>query len=146
MTARSGGSPRPPRSNGRRTKQLEATYEVVRAARDHPTAEQVHVRVQRTLAHISLGTVYRNLQKLVEQGRIRTVELDPRRTRFDGMLEHHEHFVCDACGDIHDLSSANGQLAVPRALRRAGFRVQRQALTLFGLCPKCDRAAARPLR
>ena len=50
----------------RLTRQLAAVHDVVSAARDHPTAEDVWVRVRRRLPRVSLGTVYRNLQRLVE--------------------------------------------------------------------------------
>lgn len=125
--------------SGRRTRQLDATYDVVQAAHDHPAAEQVHERVRRRLRRVSLGTVYRNLQKLAAEGRIRIVELGPRRTRFDGRLDEHEHFVCDACGSISDLPSNAGRLAGAARLRRAGFGIDRHTLTFFGLCPACRR-------
>ena len=45
----------------RRTRQLAAVADVVNAAHDHPSAEDVHRRVRRKLPRVSLGTVYRNL-------------------------------------------------------------------------------------
>ncbi|MGH3055349.1 MAG: transcriptional repressor, partial [Gaiellaceae bacterium] len=51
----------------RRTRQLTAVADVVNAAHDHPSAEEVHRRVRRKLPRVSLGTVYRNLQKLSAQ-------------------------------------------------------------------------------
>jgi Fe2+ or Zn2+ uptake regulation protein len=125
-------------AQGRRTRQLEATYDVVQVARDHPTAEQVHARVRRRIPRISLGTVYRNLQKLASAGRIRVVELGPGSTRFDGMLEAHEHFVCEGCGGITDLPASSQTPPNPASLRRAGFAVTRHALTFYGRCPACQ--------
>jgi len=124
----------------RQTRQLDATYAVVHAAHDHPTAEHVHERVQQRLKRISLGTVYRNLQKLVAQGRVRVVRIGPRSARFDAMLEPHEHFMCEICDEITDLSSA---VAVPirrTSLRRRGYNVTGQTTTFFGTCPRCARA------
>jgi len=121
----------------RRTRQLEATYRVVHTAHDHPTAEQVHARVRRRIKRISLGTVYRNLQKLAAQGRVRVVHLGPRSTRFDAMLDPHQHFMCEACGAITDLPSEAPASAHPAALQRGGYRVTRQTTTFFGVCPNC---------
>lgn len=127
----------------RQTRQLEATYAVVCAAHDHPTAEQVHARVRRKLRNVSLGTIYRNLQKLAAQGRIQLVQLGPRGTRFDGMLTQHEHFVCDDCGKIIDLPASSVAVAVSHAapLERAGYGVTRQSIAFFGACPPCREAA-----
>ncbi|MBI4519025.1 MAG: transcriptional repressor [Deltaproteobacteria bacterium] len=121
----------------RRTRQLDATYEVVREAHDHPTAEEVHHRVQRQVPRVSLGTVYRNLQKLAAEGRVQTVQLARRSTRFDGMVAAHEHFVCEHCGDITDLPVTTRSVAQPPPLSRAGYAVNRSALTYYGTCPSC---------
>ena len=51
----------------RQTRQLLAVFDAVSAARDHPTAEEVCARVRRQWPRVSLGTVYRNLQKLAAQ-------------------------------------------------------------------------------
>ncbi len=128
----------------RRTRQLEATYEVVRTAWDHPTAEQVHTRVRQTLRRVSLSTVYRNLQKLLAQGRIRIVQLGPRSTRFDGMLAEHQHFVCESCGAVVDLPSNPAMEPAASGLRQAGYGVRRQALTFFGVCRTCRTASKLP--
>ena len=58
-------------TRARHTRQLAAILEAVSAAHDHPTAEQVYSRVRDRLPRVSLGTVYRNLQKLAEQQRVR---------------------------------------------------------------------------
>ena len=124
---------------GRRTPQLTAVEAVVRAAHDHPSAEEVHRRVRKTLPHVSLGTVYRNLQKLAADQRLRVVQLAGRGARYDGMLETHDHFLCDACGAVADVVVPR-RAATPtrRDLQQAGYRVRAQTVTLYGLCPECS--------
>ena len=120
----------------RRTRQLAAVYAVVSAAHDHPTAETVHARVRRKLPHVSLGTVYRNLQKLAATQQVRVVQLADRIARYDGMLEAHDHFLCERCGLVTDLLRS-GTRPDASALRRAGYAVEGHALTFYGCCPKC---------
>lgn len=121
----------------RQTRQLAAVYDAVQSARDHPTAEDVFERVRGRLPRVSLGTVYRNLQKLVSQERIRIVHLADRTARYDGMLEDHDHFVCEQCGALTDL--ARRETAAPEctALRAAGYGVRTHAVTFYGRCPAC---------
>ncbi|HVO24659.1 MAG TPA: transcriptional repressor [Candidatus Margulisiibacteriota bacterium] len=121
----------------RRTRQLAAVEEVVNAAHDHPSAEEVYRRVRRKLPRVSLGTVYRNLQKLAAQQRIRVVQLAESATRYDGMLEEHDHFMCERCGAVSDLLRKH--IPAPRLppLHRVGYVVRRHALTYYGICPKC---------
>ena len=128
---------------GRQTRQLTAVEAVVRAAHDHPSAEEVHRRVRQTLPRVSLGTVYRNLQKLAADQRLRVVQIAGRGARYDGMLETHDHFLCDACGTVADVAVPRRARAPrSRELQRAGYLVRSQTVTLCGLCPACSRREA----
>src|SRR5262245_65856772 len=75
--------------------------EVVRSTDAHPTAEAIHQTVRRRLPSVSLGTVYRNLRVLVEEGLVK--ELPGPHARFDGNLREHHHFTCLGCGRIADV-------------------------------------------
>ena len=121
----------------RRTRQLATVFDVVAAAHDHPTAEEVHERVRRRLPRVSLGTVYRNLQKLAAQQQVRVVHLADRAARYDGMLGDHDHFACERCGAVTDLPRRSAAPSDRSALMRAGFVVRAHALTFYGLCPQC---------
>jgi len=129
----------------RRTRQLAAVYDVVAAAHDHPTAEDVCDRVRRQVPRISLGTVYRNLQKLVAQQQLRAVHLADRPTRYDGMLAAHDHFLCERCGSVADLQQTMPSPMDSSRLLESGYEVRAHALTFYGVCPTCRRAEEKPL-
>ena len=60
---------------GRRmTRQRQAIMEMLAKTDEHPTAEMVYEAVRKQLPEISLGTVYRNLQLLVEEGLAREID------------------------------------------------------------------------
>ena len=124
----------------RRTRQLAAVCDAVVAAHDHPTAEDVCLRVRRHLPRISLGTVYRNLQKLVAQQQLRAVHLPDKPTRYDGTLVEHDHFLCENCGAVTDLLHTTALRLDSSQLRASGYRIRAHALTFYGLCPACCRA------
>lgn len=130
----------------RQTRQLAAVYDVVNAAHDHPTAEDVLVQVRRRIPRVSLGTVYRNLQKLSAQQRVRIVHLADRTARYDGMLEDHDHFVCEHCGDLTDLPRTRTAALDCATLRKAGYGVRTHAVTFYGVCPNCGAAKSRRSR
>lgn len=121
----------------RRTRQLTAVEEILRDARDHPTASQLHERVSRVLPQVSLGTVYRNLEKLLQSGRAAAVRLEGEVTRYDGTIAPHDHFVCRRCGCIIDLMAPLGAPVDTAALEHAGYAVAQHSLALFGTCPGC---------
>ena len=120
----------------RATRQLGAVYDALAASHDHPTADQLFQRVRRILPRVSLGTVYRNLDKLREQGRLRVVRLAGGQAHYDAMIAAHDHFVCERCAAVVDLPpSAPASKAA--ALRADGYEVYWHTTALYGVCKRC---------
>ncbi len=120
----------------RATRQLATTYDVVAAGRDHPTARQVFERVRGQMPQVSLGTVYRNLEKLRQQGRLRVVRLDAGVAHYDAMVEPHDHFVCESCGAVTDLARDPARAeGGPRVAD--GCLVRWQTTAVYGTCRPC---------
>jgi Fe2+ or Zn2+ uptake regulation protein len=126
------------RAGFRFTRQRAAVHACLRAA-DHPTAEQVFAAVRRRLPHISLATVYKALETLVESGVALRLADGPGPARYDGRSEAHYHFRCASTGAVVDLplpydAGLLDKLA-PRladALLRLGFEVTGHKLELTG--------------
>jgi Fe2+ or Zn2+ uptake regulation protein len=66
----------------RNTQQLQVIWDAIKADKSHPTADQVYDKVRRRLPNVSLGTVYRNLQKLVADEKLQVLMLG-RSQHFD---------------------------------------------------------------
>ena len=78
---------------------LDAVNEMHR----HVTADQIYTFVKEKYPSIRRGTVYRNLGILVEEGKVRKVEVPDGSDRFDFTLENHYHVECVKCGEIFDV-------------------------------------------
>lgn len=128
-------SPSPAR---RSTRQKRLVLEAVSGTTSHPTAEWVYETVRCALPRVSLGTVYRNLQRLVDEGRVRSF-VRGGRIRYDADLTVHDHFSCDRCGVLMDIPRAPEVLPAERRLRARGFAVAGRTLEFHGLCRKCRR-------
>jgi Fur family transcriptional regulator, peroxide stress response regulator len=127
----------------RSTRQLALVLDAVRASgTEHPSADQIFARVRGELPRISLGTVYRNLQRLVRDGRIGVTRLEGRVTRYDPTPTVHDHFVCEACGRVDDIAAGPPREGL-RAAERAGHEVTSHALVLYGRCRDCGGAELR---
>lgn len=87
----------------RNTEQKSVILEVLQTHKDHPTADQVYSEVREILPKISLGTVYRNLEKLSSAGVIMKLELGGGQKRFDPNPMDHSHFRCISCSSVEDL-------------------------------------------
>ena len=124
----------------RTTRQLSLVLEAVKSSGvEHPSAERVFERVRHTLPRISLGTVYRNLQRLAAEGRIGVTYLESRVAHYDPTPAGHDHFVCRLCGRIEDVAPTRPAGGI-RAARRAGHVVTSHAVVLHGRCRDCGDA------
>jgi Fe2+ or Zn2+ uptake regulation protein len=129
----------------RATRQLQAVYDALAASSDHPTADEIFRRVRDVLPHVSLGTVYRNLDKLRVQGRLRVVRLAGGHAHYDAMLDAHDHFICERCAAVVDVPPSSPRLDVG-ALQEAGYDVHWHTTALYGVCKECaaDPGRRRP--
>ena len=119
----------------RYSRQRETIYQAVLASRAHPTAEMIHEQLRGELPQLSLGTVYRNLRLLVEEGRLQ--ELGGPTARFDGVTAPHTHLRCKCCGQVLDLESLPYDPALDRMAAAGGAVIESHSLVFTGLCPEC---------
>lgn len=121
----------------RHTPQRQVVLEELLAVPSHPTASELYARVRGRLPRISLGTVYRNLEVLCEDGLARKLTLAGGETRYDGQLHRHDHVRCTACGLVRDLPPGTAPLGTPVPAEAVGFRIDGYRLEYQGLCPAC---------
>jgi len=121
----------------RRSKQREAITRVLRSTTSHPTADWIYEQVRKEIPNISLGTVYRNLKLLRDEGRI--LDLDTGSlNRFDGNNENHYHFRCEGCGRVFDVDEPVDLSLDRRVAEKMGFTVSHHRLEFRGLCNDCQ--------
>jgi len=121
----------------RMTENRAAILAALGRTRVHPTAEEVHRMVRRSLPRISLGTVYRNLDVLERHGLVRTVDVAGSQRRYDAILEDHHHIVCEKCGRIEDIEVRDTQRLEALLVDGKGYQVHGCTLCFTGVCREC---------
>ena len=81
-------------SKTRMTNQRRIILEELRKVDTHPTVDELYTIVKARMPHISLGTVYRNLDLLAEMGEVLKMDSAGNMRRFDGRVEPHRHVRC----------------------------------------------------
>jgi Fur family transcriptional regulator, peroxide stress response regulator len=122
----------------RLTPQREVLIRALSGAAGHPTADDMVQRVREVLPTVSHATVYRNLQELVREGIIRTLDLAGTAVQFEVNPDDHHHFVCRRCGHVWDVYLSGLDVRVNR--RRTGlrgFQVDHRDVQLRGVCAGC---------
>lgn len=118
----------------RYSRQRERIYQAVHASQEHPSAQMVYDLLREEMPRLSLGTVYRNLHQMAQEGMLQ--ELEGPTARFDACLAPHAHIRCTCCGRVMDLSALEEPAPV-RSAAEAGWQVERYSLMLEGICPAC---------
>ena len=118
----------------RYSRQRERIYQAVHASQEHPSAQMVYDLLREELPRLSLGTVYRNLHQMAQEGMLQ--ELKGPTARFDACLAPHAHIRCTCCGRVMDLSALEEPAPV-RSAAEAGWQMERYSLMLEGICPAC---------
>jgi Fe2+ or Zn2+ uptake regulation protein len=122
----------------RLTPQREVLLRVLSEAMGHPTADEMVQRVREVLPTVSHATVYRNLQELVREGLIRTLEVAGTAARFEVNRDEHHHFVCRGCGHVWDVYLSSLDVRINRRRTKVnGFQVDRRDVQLHGVCADC---------
>jgi Fe2+ or Zn2+ uptake regulation protein len=120
------------------TRQRAAVFDYLSGVSHHPSAEEIYHAVKRKLPRISLATVYKNLEKLVECGVASKLTYGDSAARYDIRTDHHYHTRCLDCGKIEDFDTAAG-IEVLRRIKPRGFNVTDYRLELLGHCRDCRR-------
>jgi len=125
----------------RRSRQRDRILELLQASKTHPTANWLYGKLRREFPDLSLGTVYRNLGILIEQGHISRITFGSTFDRLDANLRPHYHFLCERCDAVLDLDLPVDERINGWLDRDGGFVVRRHDLEFRGLCPKCAKKA-----
>lgn len=119
------------------TSQERIILDYLKSVKIHPPAEIIYTEVKKRLPQISLGTVYRNLNKLKGEGMI--LEIPTKMARYDGDTSAHSHFICDVCGEIYDIFDPEiNKICFNEKTFKFG-RVRTHQLYLYGACKKCEK-------
>lgn len=89
--------------------QRMAIMEYLRTHRTHPTADEIYSALSPSIPTLSKTTVYNTLKLFSEKGAALSLNIEDKNTRFDGDVSSHAHFICENCGQIHDLPLSEQQ-------------------------------------
>ena len=119
--------------------------EELRKVKTHPTADELYAMVRTRMPRISLGTVYRNLEKMVEQGMVAKYNVDGTSSacfEYLGAEEHcHKtscfHCKCEKCGKLIHLHCEDVVKLEQHLMDSHGFRMDPCRTVFYGICEEC---------
>ncbi len=128
----------------RYSKKRESILKCLKSTTEHPSAEKIYAELKPKHPDLSLGTVYRNLNMLVNEGSVCSVGVVNDKERFDARTEPHVHAICERCGkilDVEDISLPDEMLEAVQ--KSTGFALTYSRLQFMGLCADCKTAVQK---
>jgi Fe2+ or Zn2+ uptake regulation protein len=126
----------------RMTRQRKIILEELQNQKTHPSADEIYQMVRRRMPRISLGTVYRNLEVLVNMGEIQKLNLSGALKRYDWDTNRHYHIRCVRCDRVDDAPIAPLNQLEDELYEATVFEIIGHNLEFTGLCPKCSEKEA----
>ncbi len=110
--------------------------------RDEPlSAEQIAERITSEGGEISLSAIYRNLERLEQDGSVRrSAAEDGRKAVYQytgGECGEHLHLRCTDCGSMIHLDHPTTEALRDAAQSCGGFSIDERKTVIYGRCSKC---------
>jgi len=121
----------------KQSRQRIRILELLRSTTEHPTADWLYTRLKKEFPRLSLGTVYRNLSILNDQGLIKKIHYGSTFDRFEANITPHHHLICEECGAIIDFIMPNYDEIIDSAGKLTDFTVRSHKIEFFGICTNC---------
>lgn len=121
----------------RNTRQKAIVLDTLMSMKSHPTIQQLYQEVQKKDPMIGQATVYRNINKLLEDGKIRKVPTKDNIDHYDGNCSIHYHFHCQRCQKILDLMGEDYQSIIENVERKNSIQIEDASFLFEGFCEGC---------
>jgi len=114
---------------------------LVRAGRQL-TAAELYDQVRGATPSLGRATVFRALERLVDAGVARRLELEGHVYAYVACdPTHHHHLSCSTCGRVEEIPESWVSAIAARASRQLDFEIDDARLDFYGRCAECRATA-----
>ncbi len=111
----------------------------------HHTAAEIRAHFSAQEYPIGTATIYRHLERFVEEGRIRKYTLEPGNSACytfveDQQCDTHYHCKCEVCGRLIHLSCDELREIETHLQEHHGFSWNAGRTVFYGICDQCQKA------
>src|SRR5687768_2331844 len=122
----------------KRSEQREVILDTFLRSERHLSVDDLLQLVQKRRPDIGRTTVYRTLKLLQEAGLAQELVVQGQ-TFFEREYnrKHHDHFICNSCGDIIEFSNPEIERLQEAVAAELGFVIEGHRHQIFGQCRRC---------
>ncbi len=104
---------------------------------DHPNAEQIFDSLRKKSHKLSLATVYRTLETLVQNHLVLEYNQGKNASRYEIMTSPHYHVICLKCNRMENVFGITIEGLENEIAKITSYRIEKHRLDVYGLCPQC---------
>lgn len=86
---------------------------------------------------ISLATIYKNINIMLEKGFLLEVKLSGQKNVFELVKDNHSHVACLKCSNVLDID-LNIESIMNEARSVSNYKIESNSLIFTGVCPRCS--------
>ncbi len=107
---------------------------------EHPTADEVHAAVKQNFPMLSLATVYKTVNLLIEMGEVLEIDRGHGKTHYDAFRSNaHPHLICIGCDKVVDIDMDGLGELYDQVEEITSYDILSHRLDFFGFCPQCQK-------
>ena len=117
----------------RLTDQRKLVAKVMSESADHPDVDELHKRVSKIDAKISIATVYRTVKLFEEAGIFAKHDFKGNKARYEkAPKEHHDHLIDINTGEIIEFVNEDIEKLQKQVAEKLGYKLVDHRLELYG--------------
>lgn len=120
------------------TPQRRIILDILKDNHKRLTAEEIADEIKKVHPSVSVATVYRNLNLMVDINLLSRLNLHNAPARYQINQGHNHHLVCMECGEVVNLDICPMQEEVTQLAEKMGFKVSDHYFEVTGICKDCQ--------
>ena len=102
----------------------------------HMNIEELYQALTKRFPSISLATIYKNINAMVEKDFVQEVKIPEQKSKFELTKESHAHVVCRECRKVEDIVVGT-EAILGEVKDLSHYQIEKNDLVFTGLCPEC---------
>lgn len=123
------------------TKHRNSILEILENTNKPLSADEIFLILRKTNSSISLSTVYRIMDKLIEKNIVvKTCLLNSSKAIYEiNKKEHNHYIICIKCNKIVEIEDCPFEELEKKIKNRTGFEIKNHKFEIYGYCENCKR-------
>lgn len=105
----------------------------------HINVEELYVQIKKQFSSISLATLYKNINAMLEGKLISEVKMPHMKSKYEITKDEHVHMLCTQCEAVIDLELDMREF-LHKASSKSHFTIESSSVVLSGICKACQNA------